>query len=172
MLRTALTLVALGAMAQAALPEAFGGHVVHESRLAAASAASRWRRVGRVEAEAIVPVRIGLKQSNLEAGEERLVAASHPGSKDYGKHLTAEEVHDLFAPSEEAVEAVRDWLVGAGVDSRIVAHSDNKGWLAADVPAEHAERLFHTELYEYEHASTGDLRIGCDSYRLPGHLRK
>lgn len=100
------------------------------------------------------------------------MAISHPQSQDFGKHLTSDEVHDLFAPSEHAVKAVRDWLIEAGIDARAIAHSDNKGWLAADVPAEHAERLFRAQLHEYEHTETGAVRIGCDSYHLPGHLRK
>lgn len=63
-----------------------------------------------------------------------------------------EEVHDLFAPSPDVVSAVYGWLLDAGLDKSIIAHSDNKGWLAANIPAQDAERLFQTELYEYEHS--------------------
>lgn len=125
-------------------------HVLHEAREAGVH--SSWHIVDRVQPDAIIPVRIGLKQSNLELGPGRLEAISHPGSKDYGKHLSMEEVHDLFAPSPDIVSAVYGWLLDAGLDKSIIAHSDNKGWLAANVPAQDAERLFQTELYEYEHS--------------------
>ncbi|KAK3075295.1 hypothetical protein LTR53_001496 [Teratosphaeriaceae sp. CCFEE 6253] len=149
-------------------------HPIHEKRDAdsALNRYSDWQRSGRVDADAIVPVRIGLKQSNLNLGEERLLSISHPASKDYGRHLSAEEVHELFAPSHDVVSTVRDWLIKSGIDSKAIAHSDNKGWLAVDVSAKDAERLFQSELYEFEHANTGALRIGCDEYRLPAHLRE
>lgn len=63
-------------------------------------------------------------QSNLDDAYEHLMDVSHPQSPNYGKHWTAENVHTMYAPSSDAVEAVRDWLQGAGVDD--VVHSDNK----------------------------------------------
>ena len=73
-----------------------------------------------------------------------------------------EEVHDMFAPPEETVNAVREWLTSFGIhDSRIV-HSDNKGWLAFDATVDEAERLLHTEFYEHEHKHTPNVRVGCD----------
>lgn len=158
----------LGALA---LPtsEGINHHVLHEKR--SGHVHSSWMRGERVETDAIVPVRIGLKQNNLEHGAERLLAVSHPHSPEFGKHLSAEEVHDLFAPSGDAVEAVREWLVSAGVDTERIVHSDNKGWLAVDVPATQAEELFKTELYEYEHTRSGSLRLGCDDYHVPAHIQ-
>jgi tripeptidyl-peptidase I len=71
-------------------------------------------------------------------------------------------VHSTFAPTDEAVTAVRDWLTQFGIhDSRIV-HSDNKGWLAFDASAEEAERLLLTEFHEHEHRQSSKLRVGCD----------
>lgn len=77
------------------------GHVLHERRNAAPRGS--WRPTGRVDPDGVIPVRIGLKQSNLDLGAERLTAVSHPDSEHYGKHLSEQEVHDLFAPSEHTV---------------------------------------------------------------------
>jgi tripeptidyl-peptidase I len=88
--------------------------------------------------------------------------SSHPSSPNFGKHWTPEQVHSKFAPSEDAVEAVRAWLIDSGIDDDQVVHSDNKGWLALDIPAHKAERLFNTEYYEHEHDMYESLRIGCD----------
>lgn len=90
------------------------------------------------------------------------IHSSSPTSKKYGKFYTPEEIHDFFAPADEAVEAVKEWLRGSGIaDSRIV-HSDNKGWIAFDGFAEEAERLFKTEYYEHEHKANSNIRVGCD----------
>jgi len=144
-------------------------YVLHEARSVSPSLGS-WRKTDRVQGDAIVPLRIGLKQNNLEAGPEHLMSVSHPESPRYGQYLSPEEVHDLFAPSQDTVDAVRDWLLSAGIDDRLIAHSDNKGWLAANIPAEDFEGLFLAELHEYEHASSGSIKIGCDEYHVPDHL--
>lgn len=60
-----------------------------------------WEQGARVDAEAIVPLRIGLTQQNVQDGyiEEKLMQISHPASDKYGQHLSAEETHALFQPS-------------------------------------------------------------------------
>jgi len=69
---------------------------------------------------------------------------------------------DIFAPSAETVQAVRDWLVTSGIANHRITHSDNKGWFAFDATTAEAEGLLHTELYEHEHADTGKWSVGCD----------
>ena len=157
----------LSAAAIALAAAVSASEVVHEAR---DFELPSWTRGSRIESSAIVPVRIGLKQTNLDAGPDRLMAISSPESEHFGKHMTAEEVHELFAPSKHSVEAVRAWLVESGVADRLIAHTENKGWLALDIPAKDAERLFGTELYEYQHAQSGTVRIGTHSYKLPAHL--
>lgn len=46
----------------------------------------------------MLPMRIALAQSNLDKGEEWLMDVSHPTSEKYGKHWTAEDVANAFAP--------------------------------------------------------------------------
>ena len=76
---------------------------------------------------------------------------SHPSSKNYGKHLSKEEVHALFAPAEETLEVVKNWLLGSGLfNEGDIIEYENKGWLAVDMPAGHAESLFGTAYYEHE----------------------
>lgn len=137
--------------------------VVHEKRELPA-----FGRGDRVDPDAIIPVRIGLKQSNLDSGYERLMEVSHPSSENYGKHLSAAQVHDIFAPTEETVAAVKEWLVFAGVNASSIKTYKNKGWLAIDVPAWQAEDLLSAEYYE--HDSKDGVRIGCDRYSLPASV--
>lgn len=138
-------------------------HVVHEKRD---------RPLGnprqRLDPEAIIPIRIALRQSNLHLGHDRLMDVSHPASPNFGKHLSAEEVHDLFAPAEASVNAVKDWLMSSGLGESDILHYENKGWLAIDVPASRAEELLNTKYYEFQRS--GSHRIGCDEYSVPAHL--
>jgi tripeptidyl-peptidase-1 len=90
--------------------------------------------------------------------------SSHPESPNFGKHWTPEEVHEIFAPAESTVQAVRDWLVASGVEDALIVHTDNKGWLAFDIPTWQAEEIFQTEYHEHVHADTGNVRVGCDEY--------
>lgn len=140
-------------------------HVLHEKRDVPLPNIKQ-----RIDGDSIIPVRIGLRQSNLHTGYERLMEVSHPSSENYGKHLTKEEVYAIFAPAEETVDAVKNWLFGSGLfsDSEIL-HYENKGWLAVDMPAKHAEALLGTHFYELE-SPNGDVRIGCEEYYLPAHI--
>ena len=157
------TCLTAGVLAAGALA-APTGSVLHEKRDVPAS---EFRQ--RVDPDAIIPIRIALSQSNLHTGYDRLMEVSHPSSNNYGKHLSAEEVHELFAPSQESIDAVKSWLLGSGLvlDDDVV-HYENKGWLSVDMPAKHAESLLSTEYYEHE-LSDGT-RLGCDEYYLPAHV--
>lgn len=73
----------------------------------------------------------------------------------------------MFAPSQDTVEAVRAWLVASGIEENVIIHSDNKGWLAFDIPAWQAEEIFQTEYHEHVHANSGNVRVGCDEYYWP-----
>lgn len=119
--------------------------VVHEKRALPALG-----RGDRVDPDSIIPVRIGLKQSNLDSGYDRLMEVSHPSSENYGKHLSAAQVHDLFAPNEETLAAVKEWLIFAGVDASSTKGYVKKGWLAIDMPAWQAEDPLSTEYYEHD----------------------
>lgn len=76
------------------------------------------------------------------------MTSSHPESPNFGQHWTEEQVHDMFAPSEESVREVRNWLVSSGIEATMIVHSDNKGWLALDIPAWKAEELFQAKYHE------------------------
>ena len=71
-------------------------HSVHEKRDAPPRG---WQSVSRLNADAILPMKIGLTQSNLDRGAEWLDEVSHPDSPKYGQHWTAAEIAKAFAPS-------------------------------------------------------------------------
>jgi len=75
--------------------------------------------------------------------------------------MTASEVHDLFAPSKESVDDVRNWLESSGIASSRISHSTNKQWIQFDAEANELEKLLNTEYYIYSHAETGRPHVAC-----------
>ena len=55
-----------------------------------------------------------------------LCGSSTPGSTNYGKHMTSEEVIDFFAPDQSATDAVTEWLLESGISPDRFAISANK----------------------------------------------
>jgi tripeptidyl-peptidase-1 len=166
----AAAVVALTASSTLALPS--NSHVLHEARnptpVGESNTHHQWKRGNRVHSEAIIPLRIGLTQSNLHMGYDKLMSVSSPDSGHFGKHLTEGEVNALFAPADDTFAAVHSWLVDMGIDPSEIRQYTNKGWLAMDVPVSKAEELFQTQYHEHE--QDGAIRIGCDLYHVPKHL--
>jgi len=70
-----------------------------------------------------LPVRINLRQNNLDRAEDLIMGVSSPESKTYGQHYTSQEVAEMFAPRRESVDSVLEWLADAGfASSRIKYH--------------------------------------------------
>ncbi|KDQ18022.1 hypothetical protein BOTBODRAFT_171713 [Botryobasidium botryosum FD-172 SS1] len=125
-----------------------------------------WSKRGGLNKSGEVAVRINLQQSNLEQSEKLLMAVSDPGSPDYGQHYTPKEVADLFAPSKESVDAIKGWLLGAGVASPRVKYNHSQGSVTLNMAVAELEKLLHAEYDMYEH-DTGALHIACYSYSVP-----
>lgn len=142
-------------------------HAVHEKR---DSHSTRWTNIGRAPANKVLPMRIGLAQSNLDDAHNYLTEISHPASPNYGKHWTSEQVINAFKPSDETVETVRNWLADAGI--RGVVQSENKAWLAFHATVKQAEALLHTEYNEYEDRHTGGIMPACEQYHVPKYIQK
>lgn len=134
-------------------------HVVHEKR---DIATSMWEKRAAVPSGMTLPMRIGLKQGNLDRGYDLLMDVSAHDSPNYGKYYSAEEVADLFAPAPETVDAVRAWLEEFGISKERVSQSYNKGWIQFDAPAGEAEELLNTRFHYFEHKVSGDANIACD----------
>lgn len=100
-------------------------HALHERQIPHWS--RTWQKKARVEKTALLPVRIGLRQTNLQEGHDLLMKmSSDPASSHFGRRMSALEVIDFFAPPKEAVEATRDWLVAGGINVTRISQSTNK----------------------------------------------
>jgi tripeptidyl-peptidase-1 len=88
--------------------------------------------------------------------------SSKHDSPKYGRHYSAEEVAEIFAPSRSTVDAIYDWLVSAGIASEKISQSANKQWMQFDASALDLESLLQTKYHIYEHTDTGASTIACD----------
>ncbi|KAI9653319.1 MAG: hypothetical protein M1821_007643 [Bathelium mastoideum] len=142
-------------------------YVLHETRRDVKHS-SLWKKSESVDPDSIIPVRIGLAQTNLHTGYNRVLEVSHPTSPSYGIFLTSDEVTHLFAPKHETAKAVYDWLVDSGIPAASIKRYVNQGWLAVNMPVRKTEGLFWTKYFEMESGDT--VRLGCDEYHLSKQL--
>ncbi|KAJ7261226.1 subtilisin-like protein [Mycena rebaudengoi] len=133
---------------------------------------SGWVRARRHTPEAILPLRFGLTQANVDmATLERLLNdVSHPDSLNYGAHWTSARVAQHFAPSDEAVRTVVSWLTESGVRRERLRINKTKGWVMLNATVTETETLLHTEYHVYVHEPSGTEHIACDAYSLPAHV--
>ncbi|EME43885.1 hypothetical protein DOTSEDRAFT_151445 [Dothistroma septosporum NZE10] len=165
---TSFAAVAALATVVVAAPTNVQRHVLHERR----ESSEAWIKRDRLHSDVKLPMRIGLTQSKLDEGHEYLMGISDPKSGNYGNYLTAEEIHDFFAPSKDSVDAVRSWLEKAGVEADRISQSVNKQWVQLDLSAWEAESLLQTKYHFFEHADSGKSTIGCDEYHVHEDVKK
>ena len=116
-------------------------------------------------------MRVALAQSNLDQGYDHLMDVSHPESKNYGQHWTAQKVAETFAPKQESVDIVTDWLESSGISRHRISRSQSLGWLHFDATVAEAETLLKTEYHLHQH-HTGKPHVACDSYHIPEYLKE
>src|ERR1700722_2646508 len=112
-----------------------------------------WSYSHRHNLTSVLPLRFGLIQPNIHNIEEYLLAVSHPDSPDYGKHWTPAQVAKTFAPTDETVNTVRDWLLSEGFARERVRVTPTKAWIEVNATVEEAERLLFAEYSVYKHES-------------------
>lgn len=144
-------------------------YVSHEKR---SEPLKRWVRREAVPQSATLPMRIGLRQPMVDSGkgDALLMEVSHPQSERYGQWYSPEEIIEMFAPPQHAVDGVTQWLHDSGISPERVSHSVNKQWIQFDAKVHEAERLLKTKYYHYEHLPTGNEHVACDEYHVPEHL--
>ena len=144
-------------------------HAVHEKR---SELPYGWAKREVLDRRAILPMKVGLTQSNMDKGWEWLSEVSVPTSAKYGKHWTAKEVAEAFAPSEKTVDAVKTWLTSAGIHDSRIKQSQGLNWLEFEATVDEAEELLKTKYHVYEHEESGQPHVACDEYSIPAHLKE
>lgn len=98
----------------------------------------------------------------MDRAEDLLMEVSDYESPKYGKHYTAQEVAEIFAPSQETVDALKTWLHESGITGSRVSQSVNKQWLQFDANTGELSALLKTKYHEFYHAETGTTHVACD----------
>ncbi|TQV93124.1 protease S8 tripeptidyl peptidase I [Cordyceps javanica] len=143
-------------------------HIVHERRSEPASSVFTKRAA---EADTELPVRIALKQRNIEKGSELLFEVSDPKSANYGKHYTADQVIDLFAPKDSSIQAVKQWLIDSGIPSGSIKVPRSKGWVQFKTTAGQLESILKTKYHVYKNSNVENIEtIGTEEYSLPAEI--
>lgn len=144
-------------------------HVVHEKRNVIPAG---WERGVRVPSSAQIPLRIALKQSNLDTLESELMRVSDPDSKEFGQHWTPEAIASKFAPSQETVNAVVRWLKGQGIEESRIEQSESLGWLTVRAEVGEVEDLLKTRFHVYRRDEEEQATIGTDEYSVPEEIQQ
>lgn len=160
MLLTSTALVLLSAATVSARPSTT--HVTHERRNVHTH--RHWEKRSRLEPHDVIPVRIGLSQRNLDQGHDLLMDVSDPNSENYGKHWTAERITEMFSPSNDSIEAIREWLKSSGISEDRINHSLGYEWIHFDATVQEAEELLQTEYHVFQHGLESRSTVACDEY--------
>ncbi|KAK4502120.1 hypothetical protein PRZ48_005543 [Zasmidium cellare] len=118
-----------------------------------------------------IALRIGLKQGSFEELERHLYEVSDPDHPRYGQHLNHGDIHALTMPSEEALDAVHQWLEENGIRLDRVQYSPSRDWLTVALPVSHVEELLDTRYDEYSN-DQGVRVVRTTQYSLPRSLHE
>ncbi|TQV95070.1 hypothetical protein V2A60_009856 [Cordyceps javanica] len=119
-----------------------------------------------VHGNSSVPVLIGMKQKNIENMMDYVLEVSDPASSKYGQHYTQEQVDALFAPDDQAIASVKDWLVKSGIAANSINLSRNKAWVRFESTVSGLESLLQVNLTASKHAK----RDVSPDIKLPEHI--
>ncbi|CAF0805613.1 unnamed protein product [Adineta steineri] len=143
-------------------------YVIHERRQ---HLPLHWNKHDKADRNFILPMRIGLVQQNLENIEKELMNVSDPTSPNYGRYLTPAQVADMFAPKQETITCVRQWLEDFGIKPNQINLSASNGWLHFNITVRNAQRLLKTKYYSYRHKS-GKYLVATEEYSVPSMVQK
>ncbi|KAF1842301.1 tripeptidyl-peptidase 1 precursor [Cucurbitaria berberidis CBS 394.84] len=161
----ALLATAIVAPVVLATPIARSPYVVKETHFVP----KEWKKLDRAHGGKTIQLQIGLKQGRFEELDRHLHEVSDPDHARYGKHLSADEVDELVAPSSETHNLVHDWLRENGIDMEHLGYSSAKDWVIVHLPIEMVESLLDTEYHNYKHKD-GSVVARATKWSLPRHL--
>lgn len=113
-----------------------------------------------------------IKQRNIEELEKILLDRSTPGTLNYQKWLTFEEVGRMTS-NEHASNAIMHWI-NSKPDSKITWISTRKEYIKATAPIAVWETAFNTTFFKWNdlspHSKYKDFIIRAEEYSLPEEL--
>lgn len=129
----------------------------------------QWKQLDRAPADHRLELRIGLKQDKFKQLERELYEVSSPSHPRYGKHLASEDIQPLVAPTDDALDQIREWLDDHGING--VRYTAAKDWIKVNLPVSEVERLLDTEYHTWVR-DDGLKVVRTGSWSLPNHLHE
>jgi tripeptidyl-peptidase-1 len=120
-----------------------------------------WKTNGMPAPHHMIELTFAVKQRGLQELHDHLMRVSNPFSKEYGMHLSTEEVHTLTAPAPESIAIVEDFLRRHGAHPH--AGTPNKDFIVATVSVSLAEEILSTKYVRLVHQPSG-----IEVVRAPG----
>lgn len=146
-------------------------YVIHERRLEFSSARLRKLSPANFARRTVAPpdivMRIALKHENLDLAEQAVMDISDPGSPRYGQHWTVDRVSKEFAASDDAINAVQEWLTYEGFPSNVISLSTDRSWIKVRTSLSRVASLLKTEYHLFEDIQNGQSYVACDTYQVP-----
>src|SRR5437764_10256351 len=162
MRRPALRMAATAAAAITAASVLIGASAASASdRTVLAGSVPAWanaaNRVGTANSGDNVAFRVYLGWTGGDAAAALATRVSTPGSADYGKFLSATQFRQQFAPAQNDVSAVQQWLRKAGFDVGFTP--GNRRYVQAEGTVAQAAATFGTTF--------GEFSVGGQTLRAP-----
>ncbi|KAH3757072.1 peptidase C53 family protein [Pelomyxa schiedti] len=132
---------------------------------------SGWTLVSeQVDPTSLIPITVLLKTNNVDLLRSRIDAVSTPGSKDFGKYLTRDEVTEIVKPPMASQRAVSLWLHSLGASD--LQMTPNQDVVSAFAPLSTVESALGVKLCRFERGQKSIVRA-CDgvSRGVPASLK-
>lgn len=85
--------------------------------------------------------------------------------------MSAEEVHNYIQPSQDASDAVHDWLYSNGILAEEIEYTPAKDWIKVKMTVAQVEELLDTTYHTYV-SEDGRTAVRTPEWSLPRHLHK
>eukprot|EP00297_Palpitomonas_bilix_P005380 CAMPEP_0113896130 /NCGR_PEP_ID=MMETSP0780_2-20120614/17809_1 /TAXON_ID=652834 /ORGANISM="Palpitomonas bilix" /LENGTH=816 /DNA_ID=CAMNT_0000887161 /DNA_START=63 /DNA_END=2513 /DNA_ORIENTATION=- /assembly_acc=CAM_ASM_000599 len=126
-----------------------------------------WKEAGAAPDSAHLSLLVALKHRDVEVLKRELEAVSSPTSSLYGKHWTAAEVNERFAPSLSTIKKVSAFFEKGGL---AVTSPGNKAFVQVEGEAGTVARLLQADLRLFLHDNGHAAVVATGSYSLPDEI--
>jgi tripeptidyl-peptidase-1 len=128
-----------------------------------------WTRIASPPDSHLIHLRIGLRPRNPGLLQQHAVEVSDPSHARYGQYLSATEIKNFAAPSEQSIDMVQSWLLNHDIET--TALNPTGDWINVHLPVRKAETLLNTTYSVYAH-NDGSTLVRAPEWSLPENLHQ
>lgn len=137
-----------------------------EERLAAPEP---WQWIANVEDGELLHLNIVLRGGPENDLAAKLMEISSPGSPEYRKHMSQQQLKAFTAPSTKTIDSVQSWLESQSGVSNAVYESAREAF-SFDVTASTANEMLSAEFASFREPVTGSVVVRSLTYTLPSQV--